>query len=60
MGKPEGKRSVRGTRHRWKYIKIDLTETRLQGVNWVNMAQDMDKYRTPVNTVMIPGFRKIR
>ena len=43
MGKPEGKRPVERTRRGRKYIKTDIKEPRLQGVNWVNMTQDMDK-----------------
>ena len=43
MGKPKGKRPVERTRRGWKYIKMNIKETRLQGVNWVNMTQDMDK-----------------
>jgi hypothetical protein len=33
-------------------IKIDLLEIGCGGVDWIGLAQDMDKWRTPVNTVM--------
>jgi hypothetical protein len=60
IGKPEGKQGVGRTRRGWEYIKMDLQEARLQGVNWVNIAQDMDKYGAPVNTLIVPGLHKIR
>jgi hypothetical protein len=33
-------------------IKIDLTEIRWDGVDWVDLAQDRDQWRALVNTVM--------
>jgi hypothetical protein len=39
VGTPEGRRP----RHRWvDNIKIDLRETEWTGVDWVDLAQDMD------------------
>jgi hypothetical protein len=33
-------------------IKMDLRETGWDGMNWIKMAQDRDKWRALVNTVM--------
>jgi hypothetical protein len=44
VGKPEGKRPLGRPRRRWKdNIKIDLRETVLDGVDWVDMAQGRDQ-----------------
>jgi hypothetical protein len=50
--KPDGKRPLRRTRHRWEDIRMDLRERELEGVDWINMAQDMDQWQALVNTVM--------
>jgi hypothetical protein len=52
LGKREGKRPFRRTWHRWEdNIKIDLRKIRLEGVNWIHLAQDMDQLWVLVNTV---------
>jgi hypothetical protein len=33
-------------------IKMDLREIRWDGVDWINLAQDRDQWRTLVNMVM--------
>jgi hypothetical protein len=33
-------------------IKMDLREIVWDGVDWIDMAQDRDQWRTLVNTVM--------
>jgi hypothetical protein len=33
-------------------IKINLREIRLDGIDWIDMAQDRDQWRALVNTVM--------
>jgi hypothetical protein len=33
-------------------IKIDLREILWGGMNWIDVAQDRDQWRTPVNTLM--------
>jgi hypothetical protein len=33
-------------------IKIDLREIGWDGVDWIDLAQDRDKWRALVNTVM--------
>jgi hypothetical protein len=53
VGKPEGKRPLGRPRRRWVVnIKIDLREIGLDGVNWIDMAQDRDQWRALMNTVL--------
>jgi hypothetical protein len=53
VGKPEGKRPVGRPRRRWvDNIKIYLREIGWNGVDWIDLAQDRDKWRALVNTVM--------
>jgi hypothetical protein len=33
-------------------IKMDLREVGLEGMDWMNLAQDRDQWRAVVNTVM--------
>jgi hypothetical protein len=41
VGKPEGKRPLGRPRHRWENeIRMDLGETDLGGVDWIQLAQD--------------------
>jgi hypothetical protein len=51
VGKPEGKRPL--GRRRWENgIKMDLTDTGWEGVEWVHLAQDRDRWWACWNTVM--------
>jgi hypothetical protein len=53
VGKPEGKRPLGRPRCRWvDNIKIDLRETGWNGMDWIDLTQDRDQWRTLVNTVM--------
>jgi hypothetical protein len=53
MGKPAGKRSLGRQRRRWvDNIKMDLREIGWDRVDWIDMAQDRDKWRALVNTVL--------
>jgi hypothetical protein len=53
VGKPEGKRPLRRQRRRWvDNIKMDLTEIWWDGMDWIGLGQDRDKWRVLVNTVM--------
>jgi hypothetical protein len=51
--KPEGKRPLGRPRRRWVVnIKMDLTEIGWDGMDWIDLAQDRDQWRTLVSTVM--------
>ena len=53
MGKPEGKRPLGRLRRRWEdNIKMDLQELGCGVVDWIELAQDRDRWRTLVNAVM--------
>jgi hypothetical protein len=53
VGKPEGKRPLGRPRRRWvDNIKIDLREIGLDCVDWIELAQGRDQWRSFVNTVM--------
>jgi hypothetical protein len=52
VGKPEGKWPLGRPRRRWESnIKIDLQEVGC-GVDWIELAQDRDRWRALVNVVM--------
>jgi hypothetical protein len=53
VGKPEGKRPLGRPRRRWvDNIKIDLREVGWDGRDWIDLAQDRDRWRAHVNVVM--------
>jgi hypothetical protein len=53
VGRPEGRRPLGRPRRRWEdNIKMDFREIRLGDVDWIHWAQDRDRWRALVNTVM--------
>jgi hypothetical protein len=53
VGKPDGNSSFGRTRRSWKYkIGTDLLETKWEDVDWIHPAQDRDKWRALLNTVI--------
>jgi hypothetical protein len=53
VGKPEGKRPLGRLRCRWEdNIKMDLQELGCRGLDWTELAEDRDRWRTPVNGIM--------
>jgi hypothetical protein len=53
MGKPEGKRSLGRPIRTWvDNIKMDLRDTNCGVMDWIDMAQNRDRWRVLVNTVM--------
>jgi hypothetical protein len=53
VGKPEEKRPLRGPRHRWEdNIKMDLQEVGCCGMDWIELAQDRERWLALVNVVM--------
>jgi hypothetical protein len=53
VGKPEGKRPLGRTRHRWEdNIRLDLQEVGCGAIDWIELAEDRDRWRAHVNAVM--------
>jgi len=53
VGKSEGKSSLGKSRRRWEdNIKMDLQEVGRPAIDWIHLAQDRDRWRALVNTVM--------
>ena len=54
VGKPEGKRPLGRPSGKWEYnIKLDLKEVGWAGMDWIDLAQDRDRWRALVNAVVI-------
>jgi hypothetical protein len=52
VGKPEGKRPLGKPRHRWEdNIEMDLQEMGCGVMDWIELAQDRDRWRALVNAV---------
>jgi len=49
VGKLEGKRPLGRPRHRWR---DESSESGLWGMDWIELAQDRDRWRENMNVVM--------
>ena len=53
MGKHEGKRPLGRIRRRWEdNIKMDVEEVGCGGMDWIELSQDRDRWRSLVVVVM--------
>ena len=53
MGKPEGKRQFERPRCRWDdNIKMKLQEVGREGMAWIDLSQDRNRWQAVVNAVM--------
>jgi hypothetical protein len=53
VGRPERRRPLGRPRRRWEdNIKMDLQEMGWGGMDWIDMAQDRDRWRDFVSAVM--------
>jgi hypothetical protein len=51
--KPDGRRPLGRPRHRWlDNIKMDLLEVGWRDVGWIGLAQDRNRWRALVNSVL--------
>jgi hypothetical protein len=48
VGKPEGRRPLGRARRKW----LDLVEVGWGDVDWIGLAQDRDRWRALVNSVL--------
>jgi len=57
VGKPEGKISLGRPRSRWEdNIKMDLQEMGCGGIDWIELAQDRDRWWARVIAVIVLRF----
>jgi hypothetical protein len=53
VGRPEGRRPLERPKRRWEdNIKMYLQEVEWGGLDWIDMAQDRDRWRAVVSAVM--------
>jgi hypothetical protein len=53
VGKPEGKRPLGRPRRRWEEnIKMDLQKVGCRVMDWIELAQDRDRWRALANAAM--------
>jgi hypothetical protein len=53
LEKPEGKGPLERPRRRWEdYIKMNIQKVRCGSMDWIDLAQDRDRWRALVTGVM--------
>jgi hypothetical protein len=53
VGRPEGRRPLGRPRRKWEdNIEMDVQEVGWGGMDWIDMAQDRDRWLTVVSAVM--------
>jgi hypothetical protein len=53
VGKPEGRRPLGRPRRRWvDNIRLDLVEVGWSDVDWIGLAQNRDRWRALVNSIL--------
>jgi hypothetical protein len=53
VGRPEGRRPLGRPWRRWEdNIKMDLQDVGWRGMDWIELAQDRDRWRALLNAVM--------
>jgi hypothetical protein len=53
VDRPEGKRLLRRPGHRWEEnIKMDLQELEWAGMDWIDQAQNRDRWQVLVNVIV--------
>jgi hypothetical protein len=53
VGRPEGRIPLGRPRRRWEdHIRMDLQEVGWKGMDWIDMAQDRNRWRALVSAVM--------
>jgi len=59
-GNPRERHHLGDTGIDGRIIKIDIREVECGGMDWIDMAQDMDRWRDVVTAVMNFGLHKMR
>jgi hypothetical protein len=53
VGEPEGRRPLGRPKRRWvDNIRMDIVEVGRSDVDWIGLAQDRDRWRALVNSVL--------
>jgi hypothetical protein len=56
--KPEGKRTLRRHGHEWENnIKMDFKEIVWEGKDWINLAEDWDKWQAAIKMATTEGVQ---